>query len=92
MNGSGVTDRVLQILERHIDGTPPWRGDVGTRKAAEVRIDELGVTSAEMINVVIDIEDAFGLEVRDEHIYTLRTVGDVLRAVELGLERVRAAS
>ncbi len=48
----------------------------------EIHLHRLGIDSAEMINIIIAIEDAFDLDVEDEYIHRLRTVGDIVRAVK----------
>jgi acyl carrier protein len=74
---STVASRVLAIVATHADAAP---ADALSRH--ELRLDDLGLSSADTINLIIDLEDAFDLEVEDEYIHTLRTVGDVIRAIE----------
>lgn len=40
-------------------------------------IDDLDVSSADLIEIVLELEDAFGIEIADEESSTLETVGDV---------------
>lgn len=45
-------------------------------------IKGLGLSSLDVINLVIEFEDAFEIEVADEDIKTLQTVGDVIAYIE----------
>ena len=71
-----VEKTVYEILARHAEAATLQ----GTADATDLA--NLGIDSAEMINVIIAIEDAFDIEVEDEHIHRLRTVADIVRAVE----------
>lgn len=44
--------------------------------------DELDLSSMQAITLVMDLEDEFGIEVEDEALEALRTVGDVLALIE----------
>lgn len=48
--------------------------------------DELDLTSMQAITLVMDLEDGFGIEVEDEEIERLETVGDVLALLDSKLE------
>ncbi len=52
----------------------------------EIRLDatleELGITSLDAISLVFDIEDKYGVEVPNEALKQLRTVGDIVEGVE----------
>lgn len=45
-------------------------------------IKGLGFSSLDVINLVVEFEDAFEIEVPDEDIKTLQTVGDVIAYIE----------
>lgn len=47
-----------------------------------VLTDDLGLTSLDLISIVGDIEDSFGISVEDEAIDSIETVGDVLDYIE----------
>ena len=44
--------------------------------------DELDLTSMQAITLVMDLEDAFGIEVEDQEIERLESVGDVLSLLD----------
>ncbi len=48
----------------------------------ESTLDELGITSLDSISLVFDIEDQYGIEVPNEELKKLRTVGDIIDGVE----------
>lgn len=55
--------------------------------AAEIKEDinlikGLGLSSLDVINLVVEFEDAFDIEVADEDIKTLQTVGDVIAYIK----------
>ena len=44
--------------------------------------EDLGLTSLDLISIVGDIEDSFGISVEDEAMDSIETVGDVLDYIE----------
>ncbi|MBO4653496.1 MAG: acyl carrier protein [Lachnospiraceae bacterium] len=71
-------DRTVEILSEFVDS------EEITRESALV--DDLGLSSLDVINVVAAFEDEFGIEVPDRVIPTLRTVGDVVDYLEENAE------
>jgi acyl carrier protein len=58
--------------------------------ATETKLaDELGIDSPRMIDIVLEVEDRFGISLEDVDVDKTATVGDLLLAVEL---RRRAAA
>jgi len=55
--------------------------------AADVRLDstfdELQVDSLDKINLSFAVEEMFAIEIPDESLNSLKTVGDVVRGVEM---------
>lgn len=49
--------------------------------------DELNIDSLDKINISFEVEEAFGIEIPDEALGTLRTVGDMVE----GVTQLRAA-
>ena len=47
-----------------------------------VLTDDLGLTSLDLISIVGDVEDSFGIRVEDEAMESIETVGDVLDHIE----------
>lgn len=50
-------------------------------------LDDLGADSLDVVELVMALEEEFDLEVPDEDVETLRTIGDVARYIA---ERVRS--
>ncbi len=69
-------DRTVAILGEYVDCDP---SEITEDSAL---IDDLGLSSLEVINIVADFEDEFGIEVPDRVIPTLRTVGDIVNYLE----------
>ncbi len=49
-------------------------------------IDNLGADSLDLVDAVVTLNDEFGVEVPDEEIENLRSVGDVVRYIEANME------
>ena len=45
-------------------------------------IEDLGADSANLMMLIIDLEDAFGMTVEDEALSTIKTVGDVVDYIQ----------
>ena len=73
-------DKTVEILKEYIDND-----DIKiTRESALV--DDLALSSLEVINIVAAFEDEFNIEVPDRVIPTLRTVGDIVDYLEENAE------
>lgn len=44
--------------------------------------DDLDMTSLESLNLVIDIEEHYGIDIEDDELAALRTVGDLLSLID----------
>ncbi len=44
--------------------------------------DDLGADSLDAVEIVMDIEDAFGIEIDDSEAENVATVGDLVKAIE----------
>ena len=73
-------DRTVAILQEYMDND----GQEITMDSALV--DDLGLSSLEVINIVAAFEDEFDIEVPDRVIPTLRTVGDIVNYLEENAE------
>lgn len=49
-------------------------------------VADLGIDSLGQMEVIADIEDAFGLRIPDEALRDIETIGDVVSAIELRLK------
>ena len=74
-----MLERTISILEDYVED--------GTEITAEsALVDDLGLSSLEVINLVAAFEDEFDIEVPDRVIPTLRTVGDIVGYLEENAE------
>lgn len=44
--------------------------------------DDLGADSLDVVDLVMSFEDEFGVEIPDEAVETIRTVGDIVKYIE----------
>lgn len=58
----------------------------------EDRFEDLGVDSLDAIGIVADLEEEFGIQVPDESLRGLLTVGDAVVAVRGALDEAEAGS
>lgn len=45
-------------------------------------VSELNINSANLVDIVLDVEDAFGIRLENEDMDNMQTVGDALKIVE----------
>lgn len=69
-----ITDRCIDIIAKS-KGIP---ADTVTLAST---FDELNIDSLDKINISFEVEEAFNIEIPDEALSTLRTVGDMVEGV-----------
>ena len=77
MDQADVMERVVKILT-------PWvkNEEALSAVSAETNIlDDLKVNSARLVDVVIAFEDEFDIEIEDEDVDTVNTVGDAVSLI-----------
>ncbi|HIF99039.1 MAG TPA: acyl carrier protein [Myxococcales bacterium] len=77
MEESGVMEGVVKILT-------PWVKNEGALQGVSMEtniLDDLKVNSARLVDVVIAFEDEFDIEIDDEDVDTVNTVGDAVRLI-----------
>ena len=72
-------ERTVEILKDYIDSAEEVTMD-------SALVDDLGLSSLDVINLVATFEDEFDIEVPDRVIPTLRTVGDIVEYLEENAE------
>ncbi|MBR6222101.1 MAG: acyl carrier protein [Lachnospiraceae bacterium] len=72
-------ERTVEILKDYIDSAEEVTMD-------SALVDDLGLSSLDVINLVATFEDEFDIEVPDRVIPTLRTVGDIVNYLEENAE------
>jgi acyl carrier protein len=71
---SDTAQRCIDIIAKS-KGVPP---DTITLAST---FDELNIDSLDKINISFEVEEAFNIEIPDEALSTLRTVGDMVEGV-----------
>ncbi len=71
-------ERVVGVLGDFVDSS--------IIKEDSALVDDLGLSSLDVINIVAAFEDEFGIEVPDRVIPTLRTVKDITAYLEKNVE------
>lgn len=75
-----VFEKVRQILAELLSI------DENTITMDSLIIDNLGADSLDLVDAVVTLNDEFGVEVPDEEIENLRSVGDVVRYIEANMD------
>lgn len=75
MTQQEVMDKVLAILE------PFSSTSVSDAKMETSILKDLKVNSARLVDVVLEIEETFDMEVSDEEADSVRTVGDAVQLI-----------
>ena len=71
-----VLEKIKSILAEQLDA------DIDSM-TAETRIaEDLGADSLDVVELLMSIEDEFSVEIPDEAIETLKTIGDVVKYIE----------
>lgn len=71
-----VLDKMKDILEEQLECN---REDITMES---LLVDDLGADSLDAIDIVMSVEDEFKLEVPDEIIEKIETVGDIVNYIE----------
>jgi len=87
MNRAEILQEVLEVLRRY-EGRGANR--IPLTESTSL-VDELNINSARMVDIVIDLEEKFGVTVDDTKLPKLETVNDVVSLVD-GLVNLPKAS
>lgn len=71
-----VLDKIIDIISEQLEL------DKAVIKETSLLVDDLGATSLDMIDLAMSIEDEFEMELPDDIIEKLKTVGDLANYVE----------
>jgi acyl carrier protein len=77
MNESEIFERVVKILTPHV------RNQDALAKVSNATniLDDLKVNSARLVDVVLAFEDEFDIEIPDEDVDAVNTVGDCVKLI-----------
>jgi acyl carrier protein len=77
MTQQEVHTKVLEILRPFVKSNVPM--DQVTMETSILK--DLKVNSARLVDIVLEIEDAFGIAVKDEEADQVKTVGDAVNLI-----------
>jgi acyl carrier protein len=77
MTQQEVHTKVLEILRPFVKSNTPM--DQVTMETSILK--DLKVNSARLVDIVLEIEDAFGIAVKDEEADQVKTVGDAVNLI-----------
>lgn len=81
-----IVDKIIQALAEYL------KRDAGTIKAAHHLRDDLGLDSMAVIELLYKIEETFDLQIPDQDLVGLATVGSVASYVEGRLSPAKPAA
>ena len=77
MSQDEIFEQVVKILTPYVKNQEA----LDTVALSTHILDELKVNSARLVDVVLEFEDAFDIEIADEEVDSVNTVGDCVRLV-----------
>jgi acyl carrier protein len=78
-----TTVKALAVFAEYI-------GPASNPKTTDTLIGDLGLDSLEVVEIALRMEEAFGLDISDDHIESWKTVGDVITSVSALLKEKAA--
>lgn len=75
MDENEILDKIRDVVADKLDADP----EEVTEKAAFV--DDLGADSLDVVELIMGLEDEFGIEISDEEAENIRTVGDAVKFI-----------
>jgi acyl carrier protein len=77
MDRSQISDELLSILKKFMPKAPNASAITDSTTLSQ----ELNIDSADLIEIVLAIEEQFSITVADEHLNRIKTFGDLLSLV-----------
>ncbi len=71
-----IFEKVKKIIAEQLDF------DESEITAESSIADDLGADSLDVVDMIMTFEDEFGIEIPDEAVETIKTVGDVVKYIE----------
>jgi len=78
MGSNEVFETVVKILTPYVKN----QGALDQVASGTHILDDLKVNSARLVDVVLEFEDAFDIEIADEDVDSVETVGDAVKLIQ----------
>ena len=75
MDEAAILDKIREVVADKLDADP---GDVVDSASF---VDDLGADSLDVVELIMGLEDEFGIEISDEEAEKISTVGDAVRFI-----------
>ena len=75
MDEAAILDKIRDVVADKLDADP---ADVVETAAF---VDDLGADSLDVVELIMGLEDEFGIEISDEEAESIRTVGDAVKFI-----------
>ncbi|MDH4140770.1 MAG: acyl carrier protein [Coriobacteriia bacterium] len=80
MENEAIMEKVREVI---VDQLNVDEGDINVESAF---IDDLGADSLDIVELVMALEDQFGISIPDEEAESIRTVGDAVKYISVNTE------
>lgn len=71
-----IFEKVRKLIAEQLDI------DIDEVTAESVITEDLGADSLDVVDLVMTFEDEFGIEIPDDAVETIKTVGDIVKFIE----------
>jgi acyl carrier protein len=75
MDEAAILDKIREVVADKLDADPSDVVDTASF------VDDLGADSLDVVELIMGLEDEFGIEISDEQAESIRTVGDAVRFI-----------